>query len=237
VTEGGAAEADEIVLATEAWTPQLPGYRLTSLPLSSMMVATEPLPAETWEKIGWPRGLTVRDKAHLFLYAVRTEDDRIAIGGRGSPYRLSNPYEEFGERDQPVWDRIRRTIYQQFPAADGAAITHRWGGLLGVPRDWSMGIRRNQEMRITQAGGYAGHGVTATNISGRTIADLLLGRDTELTRLPWVNHRLRRWEPEPARYFAANSIVKLLGSADRHEKEHAKSAKRVSLVKPFMPPG
>lgn len=237
VTQEGAVEAEHIVIATEAWTSQLPGYRRSSLPLTSMMIATEPLPAHVWDELGWPKGLTVRDKAHLFLYAVRTEDDRIAIGGRGAPYRLSEPYSEFGDRDVPVWDRLRSTIDQQFPAARGASITHRWGGILGVPRDWTMSVVRSARTGAIFAGGYAGHGVTASNISGRTVADLILGRDTPLVRLPWVGHRPRRWEPEPARFLVANAMVKLLASADRYERAHGRMARRTALVKPFMPPG
>ena len=116
VTTHGVVEAEHVVVATEAWTPKLPGGVLTGLPLTSMMIATEPLPADVWDRIGWPHGLTIRDKAHLFFYAQRTPDNRIAIGGRGSPYRLSRPYAEFGDRDGPVWGRLERTIAEHWMA-------------------------------------------------------------------------------------------------------------------------
>ncbi|MGO1543291.1 MAG: NAD(P)/FAD-dependent oxidoreductase [Gulosibacter sp.] len=236
ITNGGRVNANRIVLATEAWAPQLPGGMLTSLPLTSMMIATEPLPEHVWDEIGWPQGLTVRDKSHLFFYAQRTRDNRIAIGGRGSPYRLSEPYAEFGARDEPVWQRLRATIDEHFPAASGASITHSWGGILAVPRDWSMSIRYDHAAGIIRAGGLAGHGVVAANVVGRTIADMLLDRDTKLTRMPWVEHRSRRWEPEPARFIAANAIVQLLKSADDYEDRTDKPASRSKLVAPFMPP-
>lgn len=236
VTEGGTVEATHVVVATEAWAPKLPGGMLTSLPLTSMMIATEPLPADVWDRIGWPHGLTIRDKSHLFFYAQRTRDDRIAIGGRGSPYRISAPYAEFGERDAPVWARLERTIAEHFPAAAGARITHRWGGILAVPRDWSMSIRHDQRSGHIRVGGLAGHGVVGAQIAGRTVAELIQGRDTRRTRMPWVGHRSRRWEPEPARYLAANAIVQLLTSADGHEQRTGRRAKRADLVTPFMPP-
>lgn len=235
-TAAGAVEADRVILATEAWASQLPGGVLTTLPLTSMMIATEPLPQEVWDELGWPHGLTVRDKAHLFFYAQRTPDNRIAIGGRGAPYRLTKPYSEFGERDMPVWNRLERTLREHFPAARDAAITHRWGGILGVPRDWSMSIRSDERTGILRAGGLSGHGVIAAYIAGRTLADLVQGNDTERVRMPWVGHRSRRWEPEPARYFAANAIVQLLTSADKYENKTDRPAKRAKLVAPFMPP-
>jgi glycine/D-amino acid oxidase-like deaminating enzyme len=236
VTAHGIVEAEHVVVATEAWAPKLPGGLLSSLPLTSMMIATEPLSADVWDRIGWPHGLTIRDKSHLFFYAQRTADDRIAIGGRGSPYRLSQPYAEFGERDEPVWQRLEQTIVEHFPAASGARITHKWGGILAVPRDWSMSIRSDERTGHIRVGGLAGHGVVGAQVAGRTVADLVQGHDTRRTRMPWVGHRSRRWEPEPARYFAANAIVQLLTSADEVENRTGRRARRADLVAPFMPP-
>ena len=65
------------------------------------------------------------------------------------------------------------------------------------PRDWAATVGLDRSTGLGWAGGYVGTGVTATNLAGRTLADLVLGRDTELTRLPWVGHRARKWEPEP----------------------------------------
>ena len=67
------------------------------------------------------------------------------------------------------------------------------------------------------AGGYVGTGVTSTNLAGRTLADLVLGRDTDLVRLPWVGHRAKKWEPEPLRWLAVNAIYAAYRTADRFE--------------------
>ena len=110
------------------------------MPLYSLMVATEPLPPSAWAEIGWEGRETVSDLRHLFFYAQRTHDDRIAIGGRGAPYRLGSPLDEAYERNDGVRARLVRTIAERFPAAAGAAITHHWGGPLGVPRDWCASV-------------------------------------------------------------------------------------------------
>jgi hypothetical protein len=86
------------------------------------------------------------------------------------------------------------------------------------------------------AGGYVGHGVVPSNISGRTLADLALGRDTDLVSLPWVGHRSRRWEPEPLRYLASSAIVRALGAADRYEDRHGRRAVHTLPLRPFLPP-
>jgi hypothetical protein len=99
-----------------------------------------------------------------------------------------------------------------------------------------MSISYDRKAGFGYAGGYVGHGVVAANISGRTLSDLALGRDTELVTLPWVGHRSRKWEPEPLRYLASTAIVRTLGSADRAEDRRGKRAWRTFVTSPFMPP-
>lgn len=234
-TAHGAVRARHVLLAVEAWRPQLPGHRSEFLPLSSMMIATEPLADSVWDGLGWAHGLTVRDKRHHFFYAQRTGDNRLAIGGRGAPYRLRSPFREFDGLQDAVFERLAETMHQHFPATADAAITHRWGGLLGVPRDWSMSVRYDPETRLGSAGGFSGHGVVAANIAGKTLADLVLGEGSDHTRMPWVGHRSPRWEPEPLRYLASTAIVKILMGADAYEDRTGRMAKRARLVKPFMP--
>ena len=235
-TTHGAVTADVVLQATEAYSVLLPDQRMRYLPLYSLMIATEPLPAETWDAIGWTDGVLVSDTRYLFFYAQRTADGRIALGGRGAPYQLRKPIDEENERNAEVRARLERAIRRHFPAAADAAITHHWGGPLGVPRDWSMAIHYDRAAGFGWAGGYAGHGVVAANISGRTLADLVLGRDTELVHLPWVGHRSRRWEPEPLRFVASRAIVRVLGSADRREDATGRTARRTRLLAPVLPP-
>jgi glycine/D-amino acid oxidase-like deaminating enzyme len=232
----GTVRADVVLRATESYTTRLPGERLRYLPLYSLMVATEPLADEVWDELGWEDGLLVGDRHHLFFYAQRTADGRLAIGGRGAPYRLRRPIDEANERNREVFRRLVRTIERTLPAAAGARITHHWGGPLAVPRDWSMSVAYDRARGFGAAGGYSGHGVVASNIAGRTLADLVLGRDTDLVRLPWVGHRTRRWEPEPLRFLASRAIVRTLRAADAVEDETGRPARRTRLVAPFMPP-
>ena len=67
------------------------------------------------------------------------------------------------------------------------------------------------------AGGYVGDGVSTTNLAGRTLADLITGTDSPLTRLPWVGHRSPHWEPEPLRWLGLNAGLQVMSLADRQE--------------------
>src|SRR5690606_28570836 len=140
-------------------------------------------------------------------------DDRIALGGRGVPYRYGSRVDSDGATQQRTIAALTALLRRFFPAAADAPIDHAWAGVLGVPRDWAATVGLDAKTGIGWAGGYVGTGVTATNLAGRTLADLVLGRDTDLVRLPWVGHRARRWEPEPLRWLAVNAIYAAYGTA------------------------
>jgi glycine/D-amino acid oxidase-like deaminating enzyme len=232
----GTVRAEIVLRATEAYTTELSRSDRNYLPLYSLMIATEPLGDDAWVEHRWTDGLLVNDRHHLFFYAQRTADGRIAIGGRGAPYRLGHPIDERNERNAGVRTRLETALRTTFPIAAEARVTHHWGGPLAVPRDWSMAVHFDRASGVGFAGGYVGHGVVPSNISGRTLADLALGRDTDLVSLPWVGHRSRRWEPEPLRYLASSAIVRALGAADRSEDRHDRRALHTVPLRPFLPP-
>ena len=153
------------------------------------MIATEPLAASVWDELDIPHGRTFSDYRHLLVYGQRTADDRFAFGGRGARYHWGSAIRPGYDRADGVFTHLRRTLGELFPAIGDAEVTHRWGGPLGVPRDWHAAVRYDATTRIGWAGGYVGDGLSTTNLAGRTLADLLTASDTPLTRLPWVGHR------------------------------------------------
>ena len=126
-------------------------------------------------------------------------------------------------------DQLHATLLDLFPPVADAAITHRWGGVLGVSRDWLPSCGYDHGSGHAWAGGYVGDGVAMSNLAGRTLADLITGQRTELTRLPWVGHTWPLWEPEPLRFAGINAGLALMGSADRHERRTGRPARRAEL--------
>lgn len=216
-TTHGVVRASRIVRATEGFTANLPGLRREWLPMNSSMLATEPLPAEVWRELGWCEGETVGDFAHVYMYAQRTADDRIALGGRGVPYRFGSRLDLDGETPVRSLEMLTEILHRMFPLTRGARIDHVWSGVLGVPRDWSATVGLDEGSGIAWAGGYVGTGVASTNLAGRTLADLVTGCESELTGLPWVGHRVRRWEFEPLRFIATKGLYWAYGLADAAE--------------------
>ena len=227
-TGHGRVRAEVVVRATEGYTPRLAGLRRTLLPVYSLMIATEQLPASFWSSVGWGRRSTLSDGRHLLIYAQRTADDRIAFGGRGAPYHFGSAVSEAYDREPAVFDLLRRALVDLFPGVRDAAIPHRWGGPLGVPRDWFPSVGLDAATGMAWAGGYVGDGVAATNLAGRTLTDLILRRNTDLVQLPWVGHRSPRWEPEPLRWLAVNGMRGLVASADAAERRTGRPARRAA---------
>jgi glycine/D-amino acid oxidase-like deaminating enzyme len=217
-SDRGIVRAPLIVRATEGYTARLRGMRRRLVPLYSLMVATEPLPDSVWNKIGWRRRHTMADGRHLLIYAQRTADGRIALGGRGAPYHFGSRIEPEFERRPDVFAELKRVLHDLWPTTRDFAITHEWGGPLGVPRDWFSSVGFDRTTGLAYAGGYVGDGVSTTNLAGRTITDLFLDRDSDLLRLPWVGHRSSKWEPEPLRWIGINLATRVYESADRAER-------------------
>ncbi len=221
--------------ATEAWTSQLPGYERDIAPVYSLVLATEPLPAEVWDEIGLRRGETFSDQRHLIIYGQRTADDRFAFGGRGAPYHFGSRIKPEYDRDPGVYDELWRVLRDLFPAVGRYAVTHTWGGPLGIPRDWypSVGLDPDDRDRL-----------------GRRLRRRR--RRLEQPRRPHARrpgarrgeraHRAcrgstaarKRWEPEPLRWLGVNLGLRVMGSADGVEERTGRSAKRAEILAPLI---
>ncbi|MBB3726887.1 NAD(P)/FAD-dependent oxidoreductase [Nonomuraea dietziae] len=223
ITDRGVVRAEYIIRATEGFTAGIEGQRRQWLPMNSSMIVTEPLPADVWKHLGWEGRELLGDEAHAYIYAQRTSDDRIAIGGRGVPYRYGSRTDDRGATQKWTVESLWRMLVKLFPAAADARIQHSWCGVLGVPRDWCSTVHLDHSTGLGWAGGYVGSGVTTTNLAGRTLRDLVLRRDTELTGLPWVGRQVRQWEPEPLRYAGVQLIYTLFRAADRRENDRGTS--------------
>lgn len=217
-TDRGIVACDRSVLAVEGYGAALAQTHRRILPLYSLMIATEPLPAAFWEEAGIPHGRTFSDYRHLLIYGQRTADDRFAFGGRGARYHWGSAIHADYDRVDRVFAHLRRTLGELFPGIGETRVTHSWGGPLGVPRDWHAAVRYDPAARIGWAGGYVGDGLSTTNLAGRTLAELLTGAESELTRLPWVGHRSPDWEVEPLRFLGANAGLAAMTVADTEER-------------------
>jgi glycine/D-amino acid oxidase-like deaminating enzyme len=234
ITATGTVTARYVVRATEGYTPGLPGLGRAIVPVYSLMIATEPLPETAWAQIGLTGRPTFGDLRHLIIYGQRTADGRLAFGGRGAPYHLGSAVRPAFDRVPAVFEALRSTLRDLFPVIGDAEITHRWGGPLGIARDWTASVGLDRETGLGWAGGYVGDGVSTTNLAGRTLADLITGADSDLVRLPWVGHRSPPWEPEPLRWAGLNAGLRVMSLADREEAVTGRPSRVAGLMGRFL---
>ncbi|MFW0754239.1 NAD(P)/FAD-dependent oxidoreductase [Pseudomonas sp. H11T01] len=199
--------------------PAVEGYALTlaplgryQLPVQSLLVATEPLSAATWEEIGLSQGQAFGESSRQVTYGQRTADNRLVFGARGGYQFAGKLRHNFDLTTREV--ELRRYLFGElFPQLKNVKITHAWGGNLGMSRRFKPHMLCDRSNGIALSGGYGGEGVGASNLGGRTLADLILERDTALVRQPWVIQQgglnaLKAWEPEPCRWLGYNAIIR-----------------------------
>ncbi|MFF4153391.1 NAD(P)/FAD-dependent oxidoreductase [Streptomyces sp. NPDC001651] len=222
VTPYGTVRAPYVLRCTEGFTASLKGQRRTWLPMNSSMIATEPLTDEQWASVGWEGRETLGDMAHAYMYAQRTADGRIALGGRGVPYRFGSRTDNDGRTRPETVEALRDVLVGFFPSLAGVRVAHAWSGVLGVPRDWCATVTLDRSTGLGWAGGYVGSGVATANLAARTLRDLVQqdsgqGGRTDLTELPWTGHKVRKWEPEPLRWLGVHGLYAAYRAADRRE--------------------
>jgi glycine/D-amino acid oxidase-like deaminating enzyme len=203
-----------VVLSGEAYLTELPRLHRQLVPLWSLIVLTEPLSEAQWAEIGWANRELLASTRLSIDYLSRTADGRILFGGRGAPYRFGSPIRREYDLHAPTHERLRGFVREWFPVLRDIRFTHAWGGPLGMPRDWHPTMAFDPSTGIATARGYIGHGVSTTNLAGRTLTDLITGERSPLTELPLVNHRSPNWEVEPFRWIGVRYAQWALGRLD-----------------------
>ncbi|MBO0494026.1 FAD-dependent oxidoreductase [Pseudomonas sp. Marseille-Q1929] len=211
-TAKASIRAAWVVPAIEGYANTLPPLGRYQLPVQSLIVATEPLPASTWDEIGLNHGQAFGESSRQVTYGQRTADNRLVFGARGGYQFAGKLRHDFDLTDNEV--ELRRYLFGElFPQLKNVRITHSWGGNLGMSRNFRPHMLCDNKTGIALSGGYGGEGVGATNLGGRTLADLILGHVTPLVQQPWVIRErgldaLKAWEPEPCRWLGYNAIIR-----------------------------
>lgn len=214
-TTCGRVQAATRVLAVEGYSYGLPRQRRHVLPVQSRIIATGPLDEGRWQDIGLAQHEVFSDASPLITYGQRSADGRLVFGSRGA-YRFGGRPRSGFAGDRAAFEAIHRLLLDCLPQLGDVQLSHRWGGTLGIPRTGLPHAVFDADTGLATAGGYSGEGVGASNLMARTLADLVLGRDTPLTAMPWAHRSppgraLRRWEPEPLRWLGYRATDLVMG--------------------------
>ncbi|NBY44636.1 MAG: FAD-dependent oxidoreductase [Acidimicrobiia bacterium] len=229
-TKYQVCRANIVIRATEGFTARLKRHRRTLAPLYSYMVATEPLTSRQLSTLGWRNRETYHDARNMIIYAQLTQDNRIAFGGRGAPYHFASRVKPQYDMHTEIHEKIIRSMHDVFKVSQELEVTHRWGGPLGVPRNWRPSVNFDRTTGLGSLGGYVGDGVGASNLAARTLAHLIVNDKHRLTDLPWVNRPSRKWETEPLRFVGINGLLKISESMDNYEANRNQPDKIRSFI-------
>ncbi len=213
VTPNGIVRSDKVVMATNAWSHFFKELKRKQVPVWTHIVMTEPLTEKHFEEIGWQNRQGIEDARNMVHYYRLTVDNRLVMGGRD----VSLSYGQDMEKDlNPItFEGLKDDVREIFPALKDIQFTHEWGGPVSVPLDMAPAIGFAGDKNVVYSLGTVGHGVSMTQLNGRTVADLILERQTDLTDVFFVNRRTIPWPPEPLRNLAIKAILGYMHWEDR----------------------
>jgi glycine/D-amino acid oxidase-like deaminating enzyme len=211
VARGGEVAADQVVLALNAWSNQIPAFRRSIIPRSSHIVLTEPAP-ERLRELGWTGGEGIGDFRATVHYLRTTPDGRIAFGaGTGSSAR------GVGDRmsNDPAWyRRLEATLRRWFPEFRDVGIEAAWGGPIDVSAHHVPFFGSMWGGNVHYGMGFTGGGVGPCVLGGRILSALVLGRRDEFSSLPLVGLEAKRFPPQPLLHVGARLTLEAILRTD-----------------------
>ena len=213
-TASGSITAQRVLLATNAYPPLLRRLRHRILPIYDHVLVTEPLTPAALATIGWRDSQGLTDIGNQFHYYRRTRDDRILWGGYDAIYYFGNRTDAAREQRDSSHGLLARQFFETFPQLQGLRFTHRWAGLIDSTSRFTPVFGTALGGRVAYAVGFTGLGVAASRFGARTALDLLVGADTERTRLDLVRRKPVPFPPEPLRYPVVQVTRWALARAD-----------------------
>lgn len=212
-TPRGSVTAGRVVLATNAYSHLIPQLRRRQAPAFTHIVLTEPLTDAQLGAIGWTGRQGIETARNMVHYYRLTADNRLLMGGRDVSLAYGTGMDH--DRNAVTFAGLEDDVRATFPSLRDVRFTHRWGGPVSVPVQMVPALGRLGDPRMVYSLGCMGHGVSLTHLNGRTLAELVLERETERTSMWFVDRRVVPWPPEPLRYAASRAVRGALRLQDR----------------------
>ena len=212
-TPAGTVRAKKVVLAANAWSHFIPAIHRKQIPLWTYIVLTEPLKADLLERIGWRNRQGIEDARNLVHYYRLTADNRLLMGGRDAGLAWGKDMDK--DRSPAIFRALEKDVRDLFPSLENVRFTHHWGGPVSITLDLAPAMGYVGDKNVVYSLGCMGHGVSLTHLNGRTLADLVLDKKTDLTDVFFVNRTTIPWPPEPVRTLSSKAILAALNLQDR----------------------
>jgi len=215
-TPAGSVRARQVVLGTNVFPSPVKRYRPYVVPVWDHVLVTEPLDAEQRRSVGWAGRQGVGDAGNRFHYYRLTQDDRLLFGGYDALYYFGNDMSGRRARAVGTETLLAEHLARTFPALDGIAVTHAWGGAIDTCTRFCAFWGASHGGKVAAVQGFTGLGVGATRFGARVCLDLLAGRRNERTELEMVRRKPVPFPPEPFRWAGIQLTRRALARADQN---------------------
>lgn len=211
---GGEVIADEVVVATAGYTPDLGLLRGRILPVHLQVIVTAPLAPWALDALGWKGREGILDARRIFNYFRLTGDDRIVFGGGRPRYAWGGRTDDGGDAETAL-GRLSTELETTFGPDLPLVVTGGWTGVIGYALDALPAIGRMRERPgVVCAVGWCGHGIALSVASGQWLASILCDGAAP-GDLPWYRDRLPLLPLEPVRWAGFQATVRLRSLLDR----------------------
>ncbi|KUH37132.1 MULTISPECIES: NAD(P)/FAD-dependent oxidoreductase [Streptomyces] len=218
VTAGGRVTADKVVLATNVHMDAFPPFRRKVIPIWTYAMVSEPLTDAQLGRVNWAGREGLVEAKSLLTCARFTHDNRIMFAGGPAPYYYGRDKRQRNMNRPEVYREIHREFLRFFPMWDDVEFTYAYGGTADVVRDYAPHFGRLGGGNILYGYGYCGNGIAATHTGGKVLRDLTLGKDTDYSRLLFVDDERRKppasFPPDPILFAGARAAARLMDWKD-----------------------
>jgi len=219
VTDHGEIRTESIILATNAWASRARGLRSALVPISSDVVATEPVP-ELLERIGWTNGESVSNSRLMVDYYRTTSDGRIVFGRGGGALAFRGRFDHHWNADRNRARAVVAALHRLIPEARAVRITHFWGGAVDRSTDGLPFVCRDPRgAPIFHVAGFSGNGVSAAPLMARVVASRALGIDDRWSGSGLAAGIPGSFPPEPIRYLGGRLVRHAVRRKEEREDE------------------
>ncbi|MGW0734083.1 NAD(P)/FAD-dependent oxidoreductase [Streptomyces sp. NPDC002851] len=217
VTAGGRVTADKVVLATNVHMDAFPPFRRKVIPVWTYAMVSEPLTDRQLSRVNWAGREGLVEARSLLTCARLTHDNRVMFAGGPVPYYYGRDKRQRNMNRSEVYREIHREFLRFFPMWSDVEFGYAYGGTIDVVRDFAPHFGTIGG-NILYGYGYCGNGIAATHTGGKVLRDLLLGKDSDYSRLLFVDGEQRRppasFPPEPLLYAGARAMARLMNWKD-----------------------
>ncbi|MGP4111426.1 FAD-dependent oxidoreductase [Streptomyces sp. 4N509B] len=211
-TAKGRVVADTVVLTTNAHQFRFAPFRNKLVPVWSYAMISEPLTDEQLGRIEWParEGLV---EAKTFLTCARfTADNRLMFAGGPALYFYGRDTDQRRMSEPRVYRELLREFERFFPMWKDVTFRYAYGGTVDITRDFAPHFGRLPG-NVAYGYGFCGNGISATHLGGKVLRDLVLGKDSDYSRLLYVDDEGRKqpsFPPEPLLTVGVRGMSRLM---------------------------